>query len=100
MAFKDVVAADIDKVFLNPDEFAESHTINNNQHDCTMDEDKSSEGRIDGVYNMRRRLYISKAALGYRPKPDQKMQIDGAYYYVVDCIGNDLLEVILEARKL
>jgi len=99
MSFKDVVAADIEKVFLNTEEFAKNHTIDSDVYNCVFDEDKSSPNKIDGVFNMRRRLFISESLLEYRPEPEQKMQIDGEYYYVVDCIGNDLLEVVLEARQ-
>jgi hypothetical protein len=99
MSFKDILAADIDKVFLNTDEFAESHLIDKETVICILDEDKSSVNKIDGVYNMRRRLFISAKTLGYRPEPEQKIRVDDDYYYVVDCIGNDMLEIILEARQ-
>lgn len=99
MSLKDVIAADINNVFLNTKEFAETHTIDGEEITCILDEDKSSPNKTDGVYNMRRRLFVSGEALGYRPEPDQKIRIDNSYYYVVDCIGNDLLEVILEARE-
>ena len=99
MSFKDILAADIDKVFLNVDEFAETHLIDKEAIACILDEDKSSMNKIDGVYNMRRRLFISAQVLGYRPEPEQKIKVDDDYYYVVDCIGNDMLEVILEARQ-
>ncbi|MBU2701682.1 hypothetical protein Ga0466249_002801 [Sporomusaceae bacterium BoRhaA] len=99
MSFKDVLAADIGKVFLNVDEFAEHHAIDGEVFLCVLDEDKSSNNKVDGVYNMRRRLFISKSSLGYRPEPEQKMEIDDDYYYVLDCIGNDMLEVVLEARQ-
>lgn len=99
MTFKDVVAADIEKVFLNTDEFAESHRIDGEDITCVLDEDKAVPNKIDGVYTMRRRLFISQLALGYRPEPEQKIKIDDNYFYVLDCIGNDMLEIVLEARQ-
>ena len=99
MSFKDILAADIDKVFLNPNEFAENHIIDGETIVCILDEDKSSTNKIDGVYNMRRRLFVSQRSLGYRPEPEQKIKVDNDFYYVVDCVGNDMLEVILEARQ-
>ena len=95
-----MVAADIDNVFMNMDELAEEHVIYNESCKCIFDEDESSNNKIDGVYNMRRRLFISKDELGYRPEPEEKMNIDGVNYYVIECIGNDLYEVILEVREM
>ena len=86
-------------VFLSTKEFAEIHKIDGEEITCIIDEDKSSQNKTDGVYNMRRRLFVSHGSLGYRPEPEQKMKVDDDYYYVVDCIGNDMLEVILEARQ-
>lgn len=99
MPFKDILASDIDKVFLNATEFAEIHTIDDEEITCMLDEDKSSPNKTDGVYNMRRRLFVSQESLGYRPEPEQKIKLDDDYYYVVDCLGNEMLEVILEARQ-
>lgn len=99
MSFKSMVAADIDKVFLNIDENAAEHIVEGETWTCIFDEDKSSRDKIDGVYKICRRLFISANALSYRPVPKQKMKIDGEYYYVVDCIGNDMLEIVLEARQ-
>jgi hypothetical protein len=99
MSFKDVLAADMKTVFLNTKEFAEIHKIDGEEITCILDEDKSSQNKTDGVYNMRRRLFVSLEALGYRPEPKQKIKIDNDFYYVVDCIDNDMLEVMLEARQ-
>lgn len=97
MNFKDQLAGDM-AAFINPKEFAEEHSINGQSILCIIDEDKSSKSQTDGVYVVRRRLFVSLAALGYRPVPEQKMNIDNQNYFVVDCIGTDLLEIVLEAN--
>ncbi|MGL5271829.1 MAG: hypothetical protein ACRC7I_15110 [Selenomonadaceae bacterium] len=99
MSFKDILAADMKNVFLSTKEFAEIHKIDGEEITCIIDEDKSSQNKTDGVYNMRRRLFVSWNSLGYRPEPEQKIKVDEEFYYVLDCIGNDMLEVILEARQ-
>lgn len=85
--------------FFNKDEFAKEHIIDGELCICILGEDKSTDNKTDGVYNMRRRLFIAYEVLGYRPEPEQKMEIDNNYFYVIDCIGNDLLEVVLEAHE-
>lgn len=97
MSFKDQLAADM-AAFINPKEFADAHNIDGQSILCTIDEDKSSKNNYDGVYIVRRRLFVSLAGLGYRPVPEQKMNIDNQNYFVVDCIGTDLLEIVLEAN--
>ena len=98
MNFKEQIQADIREVFINEDEFAENHKIDGQDLPCLIDEDKNTPNSNDGVYVIRRHLFISKIDLGYVPIPGQKMDIDDQYYYVIDCINENLLEVVLEAR--
>ena len=95
MGLQDVVRADIAAVFINKDGFAKEHVIDGEQITCIIDEDKASANKVDGVYDVRRHLFVSEADLGYRPIPKQKMNVDGNHFDVVDCVGEDLLEVIL-----
>ncbi|AIF51252.1 hypothetical protein [Pelosinus sp. UFO1] len=94
---KDYLNSDL-KVFLNADEFATEHNIDGQDILCVIDEDRAIPNANDGVYVIRRHLFISQTDLGYIPIPDQKIEVDGKYYYVIDCIKEDLLEIILEAR--
>ena len=99
MSLKEIMAADISAVFLNPGEFGEMHSIDGIDLLCVIDEEKTVANPVDGVCLNRRKLFVSRADLGYRPVPDQKINIGGDYFYVVDCIGEDLLEIILEAHR-
>lgn len=99
MSFKDQLAADIAAVFLNINEFAEVHTIDGQPNIKCVIEDKYIPNPIDGVYVKRRQLFINEPDLGYRPVPDQRIMINDDYWYVVDCTGEDLLEVTLEAHE-
>jgi len=93
------MAEDIDNIFLNTDEMAETHSIDGVNVACVLEEDKSSKNSLDGVYVIRRQLFVKQSDLGYKPEPEQKMKIDDAYYYVVDCIDNGLFEITLEQRQ-
>jgi hypothetical protein len=98
MNFKDQLEADIRDVFLDEDEFAQNHEIDGQEVLCIID-DESKPNANDGVYVIRRHLFVEQSELGYRPMPGQKMSIDDNYFYVVDCIGDGLIEVILEAHE-
>ncbi len=98
MSFKDQLIADMG-IFLNANEFADWHDIDGKSILCVVDEDKSSPVANDGVYVVRRHLIINQDDLGYRPVPKQEMTIDGDTFDVVDCLGEGLIDVILEARN-
>lgn len=99
MGLQELIMKDINSVFLNKDGFAKEHNIDGENILCIIDEDKLVSNSNDGVYVIRRHLFISQTDLGYIPVPEQKIAIDGKYYYVFDCINEDILEVILEARE-
>ena len=68
-SFKDLVAADISAVFLNGQEFADTHTIDGKPMTVVVDEnellerDKSKMGiQVDGPYKARRLLYVANTA--------------------------------------
>jgi hypothetical protein len=95
---KDVMASDINDVFLDPDEFAAPHIIDGMEDILCVIDDKSIQNQIDGVYIVRRQLFVDQTTLGYRPVPGQRMNIDGKDFWIVDCNGEGLLEILLEVR--
>ncbi|MDT8901839.1 hypothetical protein [Anaeroselena agilis] len=100
MNLKELMADDVDDVFLDGDENAEEHDIDGRMILCSFDQDKSTGSQTDGVYVRRRRLSVGTVALGYWPVPEQKMIIDGEPWYVVDCVDDSgMLEVTLEANQ-
>ena len=65
-SFKDCVAADIHGVFLNTQEFADTHTIDGRKMDAVVDDDAllerdAARGGVhtDGTYRTRRLLYVA-----------------------------------------
>ena len=107
MDFKDCIAADIHQVFLNPEEFAEVHTVDGKPMRVLIDDDAllerdAARGGVhtDGLYKTRRLLYLSRADYGGRPAPGKALNLDGRIWYVVqaeDAAG--MLTIELEANR-
>lgn len=77
-SFKDCVAADIHGVFLNNQEFASTHTIDGKEMDAVVDDNAllerdAARGGVhsDGIYKVRRLLYVSRDDYGGRPPSGQ-----------------------------
>ena len=89
-SFKDCVAADIHGVFLNTQEFADTHTIDGRKMDAVVDDDAllerdAARGGVhsDGIYKVRRLLYVSRDDYGGRPPSGKRLVLDGREYRVV-----------------
>ena len=100
------MAADIDDVFFDADEFAELHDINGAQVLCVIDEDISKQrssrqsSNYDGIYQRELTLFVSESDLGYRPERDQKMTVDGEWYLVLNCAASaGMLEIELGSNQ-
>ncbi len=103
---KDIMAADIDDIFLDPDENAEEHDINGQTVLCIIDGDLSrrrsnrQSDDYDGIYTRQMNISVRESDLGYRPERDQKMTVDGEWYLVVDCVVDaGMLEITLGANR-
>lgn len=98
MNLHEVMAADLDDVFFNMDEFACVHEIEGKKIACIVDESDgmASTGAADGFRNVAgigilagERIVLCKAAdLIPQPRPGQKIMMDGKYWLV----GDDLSE--------
>ena len=83
-SFKDCVAADIHGVFLNTQEFADTHTIDGRKMDAVVERDAARGGvHTDGTYRTRRLLYVDKTDYGGRPMSGKILNLDGREYRVV-----------------
>lgn len=93
LTFKDCAAADIDTVFFNTDEFAETHKVNGKDMLAVLDEntliDRSAhwEGGAkqsfdQGLYRADAKLFVKCRELGGRPKVGSPMIVDGKKYLV------------------
>lgn len=108
MTFKDCVAADIKAVFLNQEEFGESHLINGKSMICVVDGNEvversrkqTEKGRIDGIYERQIMLYVSREDFGRMPAIGAVMTVDSGKYRVADAIHEGgMYSILLGAVK-
>lgn len=92
--FKDMVAADNEKVFLNLAEFAEEHDLNGTTCKCILQDVSVTENtNIDddlnpnyhGVYGSRKLVNCKADDLPEIPVTDQAFYVDGKLYVVESC---------------
>ena len=93
-AFKDMVEADMDAVFLNLDEFAEEHNLNGADCVCIL-ESPTSMGQLqqgkdyegyDVVHRTVITIHVKKSDLGEMPVEDQDFTLDGELFQVESCV--------------
>lgn len=104
MSFKAQLEKDIAGVFINPSEFATEHSVDGTLVDCVVDDDIINERtgldpsmEYDGVFVVRKMLYIKESFFVDRPIEGQRIDLDGDYYYVKNVSANmGMLEVQLE----
>lgn len=64
--FKDIVRADVSRIFLNPEEFGETHSINGKEYKIVLDDNEEVERRItkgafayrEGNYRVQKLFYV------------------------------------------
>ncbi|MBQ8698577.1 MAG: hypothetical protein IJ521_06230 [Schwartzia sp.] len=93
-AFKDIVAADMDDVFLNSEEFAEEHDLNGTVCICVV-ESPTTQGRFkkgkdyegqDAVHGLTAIIHVKKSDIGEMPTEGQAFSLDGSYSEVDSCV--------------
>ncbi len=93
--FKEIIAADVANVFMNVDEFSETHTINGVEMPVQIDSieqierEKRMSQNMDGIYKNQKLIYVSAADFGALPKQGSILRLDGAIYKVEDAIHED-----------
>lgn len=93
MGFKDLLVQDAKNVFLNREEFADTHSINGKSMPVLVDDNEILERdksklmnvTITGIYKERKLIYVATDDLGAKPAPDDLLNFDGAWYKVNDC---------------
>ena len=107
MDFKSCLAADVQQVFLNQEEFADLHTVDGRPMRVILDDDAllerdAARGGVhaDGLYKTRRLLYLSKADYGGRPAPGKVLNLDGRVWRVVEAEeAAGMLTIEIEANR-
>ena len=106
--FQDMVAADIDGVFLNLEEFAEKHDLNGTECNCIIQDVANGNALSTGdstlhayplVYGNRKLVNVKKSDLLEVPVNDQTFYVDGKLYLVESCDDDmGMLTIILIAN--
>ena len=106
-AFKDIIAADIDDVFLDTEEFAEEHDLNGTRCLCVVEGVTAREGfqqsekyeGYDVVHGATNVVHVKKADLGEMPVDGEIFKLDGEIFYVNSCAENmGMLAISLRAN--
>lgn len=104
MNFKNAVAADINSVFLNPDEFAETHNVEGKDISIIIDNEKLTELKTKSQFasqitQAEMLIYVKNSDLGYVPAKDSMLEIDSNIYTVNMCTDSEgMLEIVLESN--
>lgn len=91
--FKDMVASDMDEVFLDMEEFAEEHNLNGTNCICIVESPTTQErfktGKdYDGqdvMHGLTAIIHVKKADIGEMPTEGQLFSLDGSYSEVNSC---------------
>ncbi|WP_314905001.1 hypothetical protein [Selenomonas artemidis] len=107
MSFRDQVAADIDAVFLNTDEFAELHTIDGVEvravasENVTRKKSGIASRNYDGLHGDYAKVTCKAADLQRVPNQGENIKLDGKRYKVERCVNNmGMLTLTLAAYRM
>lgn len=102
-AFKDLIKNDIDSVFLNSDEFAEPHKIDNRVLNVVVDNDKlieRSKKEFDGISVGEILYFVNALDFGELPEEGRTQMFDGRMMYVFSAREDEgMYEIILRQNR-
>lgn len=106
MGFKDVIRADVHKVFLNTEEFSDMHMINGTEMEVQIDSNEQIEREkrynqnMDGIYKNQKLIFVAASDFGPLPKQGSLLTMDKRTYRVADAIDEDgIYSITLEANR-
>lgn len=104
--FKDLIKSDVQKIFLNHDEFSEIHNLNGKEIPVQIDaneqieREKRQNQNSSGIYINQKLLYVSAKDYGKLPKQGSMINLDGRLYRVNDAIDEDgVYSITIEANR-
>lgn len=80
--FRDAVQKDIDNVFLNADEFAETHQLDGERVVCVVSSDVDDGATPEGVFTNTMTVYVKTSLLSRKPVEGELWNIDGELHFV------------------
>jgi len=105
-AFKEIIADDVHRTFLNVDEFSDIHVINGKEMPAQIDSNEQIEREkrigqnMDGVWLNQKLMYVAADDFGPLPKQGSVLKLDGKTYRVADAIDEyGVYSITIEANK-
>ena len=110
MSFKELVDQDNRTVFMNLDEFADTHVLNGKESPCIIDNNEMIDREkryqykrslyADGVYLKEVLLYVKAEDFGPLPAVGRALTLDKKSYIISDAIDEGgIYSISLEANK-
>ena len=106
MTFKEAIASDVHDVFLNTDEFSDTHMVNGVPMTVQVDDNEQIEREkrfnqnMDGLFTNQKLIYVAADEFGPLPKQGTILRLDNRTYTVADAIAEDVVySITLEANR-
>ena len=106
MTFKEAIASDVHEVFLNTEEFSDTHLVNGVPMAVQIDDneqierEKRASQHMDGIYLNQKLIYVAASDYGPLPKQGSMITYDRRKYKVADAIAEDgVYSITLEATR-
>lgn len=106
MTFKEIIADDIHRTFLNIEEFSDIHTVNGKEMPVQVDtneqieREKRMSQNVDGVYMNQKLIYVAASDFGPMPKQGSILNLDGKVYRVADAVDEyGVYSITIEANR-
>lgn len=109
-AFKDQIASDNNKVFINLDEFSDVHIVNGKEMPVQIDSNEMIDREkryqykrslyADGVFLKELLMYVKASDFGKLPAVGRTLTLDGKTYIISDAIDEvGIYSISLQANK-
>ena len=106
MTFKEIIADDVHRTFLNIEEFSDIHTVNGKEMPVQVDtneqieREKRMSQNVDGVYMNQKLIYVAASDFGSMPKQGSILNLDGKVYRVADAVDEyGVYSITIEANR-
>ena len=106
MSFKDAIKEDAKRIFMNPEEFGEPHTVNGTSMSVIIDNNEMLERETryklmdEGLYKKQILIYVNREDFGSLPAVGSAITVDSGRYRVVDAISESgIHSITLEANR-
>ena len=106
MTFKEIIADDVHRTFLNIEEFSDTHTVNGKEMPVQVDtneqieREKRMSQNVDGVYMNQKLISVAAPDFGPMPKQGSILNLDGKVYRVADAVDEyGVYSITIEANR-